>query len=351
MKALVFEGSWKIRLKDVPAPQIGQGELLLAPEACGLCGSDIVKFPADPAGRHVPIGHEVAGRVAQVGPGVKKFKKGDRVVVAHHVPCLECHFCRKGNFSMCREFKQTNLDPGGFAQFVRVSSRHVEHATFKLPAKVGYLHATMVESLSCCLRLERRIGLQKGDTAVIVGLGFIGVLTTQLLRMRGVQVIGVDIDPNRVRLAQKLGLEHAYTGKEGRMEQILLSLTQNRGADAMISTAGTAALIPQRLGWVRDGGVINIFGSFPSPSEALVDLNAIYHRELTMNSSYSPAPEDLREAHRMLCSGEFDVSPFARNTFPLDRFDEALRQVLGREILKAILLPQRLTAEASRNEK
>ncbi|MDE2290960.1 MAG: alcohol dehydrogenase catalytic domain-containing protein [Elusimicrobia bacterium] len=341
MKALRYEGLNKVALTDLPVPVVSDGEVLVAVEVCGLCGSDILKIDSDIRGRDVPLGHELAGRIELLGPGVKGFKRGDRVVVAHHVPCGDCHYCRKGSPSMCREFKQTNLDPGGFAEYVRVSARHVENVMFKVPAKVSASQAALTEPLACCLRNIRRLGLGEGDTAVVVGLGFIGLLTSLALKRLGVTVVGLDTDPSRVKLALKLGLVHAYTGRENRTEAVISQLSQGRGADALVVTAGPAALVPQRLAWVRDGGVVNLFAGFNKQPPAHLDLDQLYHREITLLSSYSPALEDLREAHRLICSGELDVSPFVKSTFGLDRFDEALRQVRGREIVKAMLLPHK----------
>ncbi|MBI3300322.1 MAG: alcohol dehydrogenase catalytic domain-containing protein [Elusimicrobia bacterium] len=341
MKALQYEGLNKVVFSEVPVPVVSDGEVLVAVEICGLCGSDVLKIDSDIRGKAVCLGHELAGRIELVGPGVKGFKRGDRVVVAHHVPCGTCHYCRKASPSMCREFKQTNLDPGGFSEYVRVSSRHVENVMLKIPAKVSYAQAALTEPLACVLRNIRRLGVVEGDTVVIVGLGFIGLLSAMILIKRGVTVIGLDLDPARVRMANKLGLEHAYTGRENRTEAVLSQLTQGRGADAVIVTAGPASLVNQRLAWVRDGGIVNLFAGFHKQAPAHIDLDALYHRELTILTSYSPALEDLREAHRMICAAEIDLSPFVKSQFALDRFDEALRQVRGREIVKAMMLPHK----------
>ncbi len=341
MKALVYLGRKDIQLQDIPIPEIGEGELLLCVEACGLCGSDLLKIDSAIRDRAVPLGHEVAGRVHAVGKGVTKFKKGDRIVVSHHVPCLDCHYCRRGTESMCREFKRTNLDPGGFSEFVRISARHVEHVALKLPASLPFTHATMIEPLSCVLRNLRRIGARQDDTVVVVGLGFIGLLTALALKRIGATVVGIDIDHMRVRAANKLGIHHAYTGKDGSVQSLVGRLTQNRGADALISTAGPSSMIPQRFEWVRDGGVLNVFAGYATQPKASIDLDALYHRELSIISSYSPQIEDLREAHRIVVAGEIDLSLFARDSFGLEDFAEALRRVRGREILKAILLPRK----------
>lgn len=341
MKALLYESAGRLALREVAVPTIGDGEALVAVEACGLCGSDILKIDSRIRELPVPLGHELAGRIVELGAGVKGFKKGDRVVVAHHVPCLDCHYCRRGSESMCREFKRSNLDPGGFSQFTRVSSRHVRHTMLKIPKGLAFERAAMTEPLACCLRNVRRMRLTRGDTAVVVGLGFIGLMTSQLLAREGVAVIGLDLDPIRVRLAQKLGVERAYTGKEGNAQSVVLSETGGRGADALVFTAGTPGLVAERLSWVRDGGTVNVFAGFRPDSTLHLDLDALYHRELTLMSSYSPQLEDLRAALALIAEGAVDVDPYTRERFPLERYEEALRRVRGREIVKAVFAPSR----------
>jgi L-iditol 2-dehydrogenase len=128
--AVLVAGS--LSTEDWPRPEIGEGELLLRLRGCGLCGSDIAKIAAPPNPRPMVVGHEVVGEVVAAGPGAP-FAVGGRVVAAHHVPCGGCHYCRRGSPSMCRAFKASNLDPGGFAEFVRVPAVNVRHATFALP--------------------------------------------------------------------------------------------------------------------------------------------------------------------------------------------------------------------------
>ena len=147
---------------------------------CGLCGSDIAKLMSGRAAPPAVLGHEVVGDVLEAGAGVSRFAPGDRVVVAHHVPCFQCHYCRRGSPSMCRLFKRINLDPGGFAERVRVPAPNVEHATFAIPADVPDETASFTEPLACCLRAVKRCGTEAGDTVVVVGLGSIGCLLSGL---------------------------------------------------------------------------------------------------------------------------------------------------------------------------
>src|SRR3989338_4286439 len=125
-------------LADVPVPAIGEGEFLLAVEVCGLCGTDVMKL--DTRAKSAVLGHELCGTVAKAGPG-SPLLAGERVVVSHHVPGRNCHYCRKGQESMCRQFKSTNIDPGGFAEFVRVPALHAKYASFKVPEGLGAISA------------------------------------------------------------------------------------------------------------------------------------------------------------------------------------------------------------------
>jgi L-iditol 2-dehydrogenase len=341
MKALLCLGDGSVRLKEVPVPAIGDGEALVAPEICGLCGSDLLKLVPGGHSKPGPLGHEVAGRIAALGRGVRGFRVGQRVVVAHHVPCYDCHYCRRGSVSMCREFKRTNLDPGGFAEFVRVSARHVRHTMLPIPAGLSFAEASLCEPIACCLRNMRRLGPREGDTVVVVGLGFIGLVMSQLLSRFGASPVGLDIDPDRIRLARRLGLPRAYPGWGEAAARAVSKLSAGRGADAVLFTAGPSSMAGDCFSWLRDGGTVNLFASFPLDAHhGRIDLNQVYHRELTVITGYSAEPCDLRKALGMLAKGEIDPKPYVRWTFPLARFDEALRRFRARKILKALFLPR-----------
>jgi L-iditol 2-dehydrogenase len=334
MKAILYKQGEGAALREVPVPDIGEGEALLAVDACGLCGTDIMKLST--RARSAILGHELAGRIAKIGAGVKTVKEGDRVVVAHHVPCLDCHYCRKGSYSMCRQFKNTNIDPGGFSDFVRVPELHVRHTMLKIPDGLSSLEASQTEPLACVLRNVKRLGLRPGDTAGIIGLGAIGLMTAQLLRHLGVTVLGLDLDPARAAGLSPWG--QGFT-QRGEMEAALRTATGGRGLDALIFCAGTVTLASELIGWTRDGGVVNVFASFHPESVMPLDLNEVYHRELTLIASYSPALEDLREALALIAAGAVPVKELKAKTYALESFDSALDDLRSRKTLKAVFLP------------
>ncbi len=328
MRAAVQAAPGVIRLEDRPTPVIGPGELLLRVRGCGLCGSDLAKLRA-PSRPPAVLGHEVVGDVVRVGDGVTAFRPGDRVVAAHHVPCLACHYCRRGSVSMCRAFKESNLDPGGFAEYVRVPPENVRHATFRVPPEIPDAVAAFTEPLACCLRAIHRSGLGPGDTVVVVGLGAIGGLLLQLGLRAGARVVGTDLLDARRELARSLGAT-AVAAADG-VPDALAGLTAGRGADCVILTAGAPALVREALRWARDGGAVHLF---VGEGEGRLPIGEIYHRELTLTATYSSSPADLAEAFELIATGAVRVAELCSHRLPLERLEEAARLMERREALK-----------------
>jgi L-iditol 2-dehydrogenase len=336
MKALVSEQD-QSRVQEIPRPAVREGEILLQVAACGVCFSDVHKLRFRRLENPVVLGHEVAGRVAESRSG--KFAVGERVVVAHHVPCGRCHYCGRGNVSMCAQFKKSNLDPGGFAEFVRVPAAHVEEVAFRIPDNLSDSEASFMEPLGCCVRAVKRAGVQPADVVVLVGVGSIGLLLMQLIRHGGAECIGLDLDPGRREFAQMLGASATFGGSEAEFGQHLSEVTNGRGADAVFLTAGTPALVPETLSWLRAGGTCLVFASLHPESEVRLDWNQLYYREISVVSSYSASPADLREALQLLADGSVRVAEMTGHTFPLEKFSEALAAIESRSILKAIMAP------------
>lgn len=327
MRTAVTTAPGVIRLEERPTPSIGPGELLVRVRGCGLCGSDLAKLRS-PSRLPTVLGHEVVGDVVGVGDGVTGFAPADRVVVAHHVPCFACHYCRRGSSSMCRTFRESSLDPGGFAEYVRVPPANVAHATFHVPAGIPDAVAAFTEPLACCLRAIRRSGVGPGDTVLVVGLGAIGGLLVQLAGRAGARVVGTDLLAARRELAGALGATAA--APEG-VAAALAAASDGRGADCVILTAGAPALVRQALAWARDGGAVHLF---VGDGEGPLPVGEIYHRELTLTATYSSSPADLAEAFGLVVTGAIRLAELCSHRLPLERLDEAARLMERREALK-----------------
>jgi L-iditol 2-dehydrogenase len=335
VKAAVFRGA-HLGVEEWPRPVVGPGDLLLRIRGCGLCGSDIAKLVAPPVARPMVLGHEVVGDVVEIGAGVSAFAVGDRAVAAHHVPCGICHYCRRGSASMCRAFKASHLDPGGFAEYVRVPAENVRYATFRLPPSLGDEAASFVEPLACVHRAVRRMRAEPGDTSVVVGLGSIGCLFVQLLARAGAAVVGVDRLPARAELARRLGAAAGGTPEAAAVAT--RELSDGRGADHVVVTAGGAAVLAWAAEIVRDGGSIHYFAG--GGGDALpLPLETLYHRELTITSTYSSSPADLAAAFDLIAAGQVSVDGLISHRVPLERLEEGVELMRRHLAVKVFVTP------------
>jgi len=332
---MLLSSGGRLAPADLPRPKAGAGELLLRLRGCGLCGSDIAKLADAAARAPAVLGHEVVGDVVEVGEGARGFAAGDRVVAAHHVPCGECHYCRRASESMCRAFKESNLDPGGFAEFVRVPAANVRAATFRVPDHLSDEEASFVEPLACCLRAVERARVQPGDTAIVVGLGSIGCLFVQLFARAGAAVIGVDHDTARVELARRFGGAAAIPAEAMALAR---QASGGRGADHVMITGGAAGVLPWAVDAVRDGGTLHYFAG--GGGEALpVALEKLYHRELTITTTYSSSPATLARAFWLITAGKVDVEGLVSHRMPLERLAEGVDLMRRRQALKVYVTP------------
>ena len=285
---------------------------------CGLCGSDIVKFRHKIVHDGAVLGHEIVAEILEINSDTK-FKKGDRIVTSHHIPCGECNFCRHGNVSMCEHFKKTNIFPGGFSEKVFVSEEHLQNVAYLVPENMPDEEISFYEPLGCCIRAIKRCALQKDDTALIVGLGSIGLLMGEGLKAMGYKVYGCDLIPERIELAKKMGIEPFDFSFE---------------VDGVFMTSGADKAIDTALKAVRAGGKILVFSSTPRSNG--YPNNEIYYKELTVLGSYSPSPADLKDSFDLLASGKVNVKGLT-TVYPLDKIQQAFDDTVANKIFKAYI--------------
>jgi L-iditol 2-dehydrogenase len=339
VRAVIYHAYDDIRVETRSVPTIADTELLVRVHGCGLCGSDILKIVKQ-AAPPVILGHELTGTIVERGKAISSFSAGQRVIVAHHVPCGECHYCRHANYSMCAAFKASNIDPCGFAEYIRVPARHVRYTTLLLPDSLSAEEGSFVEPLACCVRAVRRTPLMKGDSVVVMGLGSVGLLMLQAVKAisavndQPVRVYGADLLPERLRLARDLGADDVFLASpdEQGLRAALDGYTGGRGADAIILTAPGEHPFVQALAAVRRGGTLNIFAAHAGAVP--VDLEHLYLQEVTLTSTYSSSPEELRIALDLLANGKVRVESLISHRLPLEQFSEGVRLMRGREALK-----------------
>lgn len=339
MKAVIYHAHDDIRVEDLSIPTIQPGELLIRVHGCGLCGSDISKI-VHHASPPVSLGHELTGTIVACGQNVTSFHEGQQIIVAHHVPCGTCHYCQRGSYSMCATFKTTNIDPCGLAEYVRIPAAHVEQTTLPLPPSLSAEEGSFTEPLACCVRAVRRTPLHNGDTIVVMGLGSIGLLMLQAFKALGqeagytVRVYGIDLLPERLQLARELGADGTFCAPQdvAELQDLINQYTEGRGADCVMITAPGSRLFQQAVTCTRRGGTVHIFAAYTN--EIPFDIQTLYQKELSVISTYSSSPEELRIALHLLASRLVRVDQLISHRLPLERFHEGVAMMQTHAALK-----------------
>lgn len=311
----------KIVISEVQKPSLvnGMGAIVKI-SGCGLCGSDIVKFRQNLVKDGTVLGHEIVGEIEEIDSKTD-FKVGDKIVSSHHIPCFNCNYCKNGNYSMCTHFKETNINPGGFCEYIYLSEEHLQNVAVKIPANLTEIEASFYEPLGCCLRAIKRANLQQNSKVLVIGLGSIGILMAQGINAIGGTAYGCDILQERIDIANEFGIT-SYNSSE----------IESFGVDAVFMTSGADATIELALKNVRDGGKIIVFAS--TPKNFGYANNEIYYRELTVMGSYSPSPADLKNSIELLKSGKVNVKNLS-TVYEFDEIEKAFRDTISNTILKA----------------
>jgi L-iditol 2-dehydrogenase len=280
----------------------------------------------------------MTGVVVQTGNDVRDFAVGQRVVAGHHAPCFKCHYCRHGSYSMCAAFKASNLDPGGFAEYVRIPEANVRQVTLALPEDLTFEEGSFVEPLACCLRAVRRSPLQPGDSALVLGLGSIGLLMLQLFRLQEAAGFGADFLPSRRNLAADLGADMVGSPDDPNFLEEILQRTDGRGPDVVMTATESPQALVQALELVRNGGTVNLFGGIARPLVEL-DMAALYKRELALLSSYSSYPPDFPIALLLLQSRKVRVAEMVTHRYGLEGLGQAIDGMVRKTGIKQVILP------------
>jgi L-iditol 2-dehydrogenase len=280
--------------------------------------------------------------IDEVGKNVTQYKVGDRVFVSHHVPCNQCRYCKRGNHTACQTLHTTNYFPGGFAQYIRVPKINVEQGVYRLPDDISFEEGTFIEPLACAVRGQRLSGIKKDDAVLIIGGGLAGILHTQLALANGVQnIIVADINPYRLKLAEKFGAHHVVDSKEKPAEKVK-AINGGRLADQVIVCTGATPAALAALECVDKGGSI-LFFAVPDPSVRLpLPITDFWRNEITIKTSYGAAPNDLEESLALLMAKRVNVKDMITHRLDLKEAQEGFRLVAtAGESLKVILEPNR----------
>jgi L-iditol 2-dehydrogenase len=330
MHAGVYRGKGRVDLEEVPVPTIGRGEVLIRVSACGICGTDVKKIQHGFIPPPQIFGHEIAGVVAAIGPGVDQWREGDRVVTFHHIPCRTCFYCRRRLFSQCPVYKKVGVtagfDPngGGFSQYVRVMPWIAEAGMIRIPEDVSFEEATFVEPVNTCLKAVEKARVEAGECVVVLGQGPIGLLLLLLARQAGATVLSVEPMPERRGLSLQFGAAASVDPRSGDARAELLERTDGRGADVVLVAVPAPEAVGQALAMARPGGRVLLFAQNDPLMKLHIDAVAIGVEEKEVLGSYS-ASVDLQEVSaRLVFERRLPLTTLISHRFPLHQIQEGL---------------------------
>ena len=343
MKALVLKAYKQFAYEDVPDPEPGPDEVLVAVKACGICGSDVHGMDGSTGRRRPPIimGHEAAGVISRNGSHVTGWAAGDRVTFDSTIYCGQCAFCRRGMINLCDQRRVLGVScedyrqNGAFAELMAVP----HHILYRLPDGLAFERAALVEPFAIALHAIRRAPPTLNDTVVVVGAGMIGLALVQALSQSGCgRLIVVDIAADKLALAAKCGATSLINSSAEDARAAILRLTQGFGADLAFEAVGLAATVDLALGCLRKGGVATLVGNVTPKTE--FPLQCVVTRELTIYGSCASQGE-YPACLDMLTRGALRAAPLISATAPLAEgaawFDRLYQKEPG--LLKVVLKP------------
>ncbi len=304
MKAAVVRAFGKpLVIEDVPIPVPGPGELLVKLKACGVCHTDLHAasgdWPVKPVPPFIP-GHEAAGLVAALGPGVTDFKVGDAVGVAWlHDACLRCEYCETGWETLCEHQHNTGYSVnGGFAEYVIASAAFAA----RLPADVDFAAIAPI----LCAGVTTYKGLKEtetrpGEWVVIFGVGGLGHVAIQYAKAMGMKVIGIDITEDKLKLAREAGADHAVNALDKDAVDRVAKITGG-GAHGVLVTAVSTPAFAQALQMVRRKGTVSLVGL--PPGEFPTPIFDVVLKRITVRGSIVGTRRDLDEAIAFAAEGK-----------------------------------------------
>jgi L-iditol 2-dehydrogenase len=346
MKGAVLHAPAKLKYEDLPIPRIGPLDVLLRVKAAGNCGSDLKRIMVE--GTHVlPCipGHEFSGEVVEVGGEVKAYASGDRVTAAPLLPCFRCEWCLQGQYNLCEDYDYVgSRSDGAFAEYLRVPAFNI----IKLPDTVSFEAAAMTDPAGVALHaLRRGQGVTPGEVVVVLGAGPIGMFVCQWARVMGASmVIATDVLEEKLTVAHDLGVGTCINAAKDDVVKRILDLTDGKGADLLIETAGSVETHQQALLAARKRGrIVHVGRAYKDILLADEVFTKIFRKELAVygavNTNFSPHDHEWKTTVNHIASGAIRTEPLVSHRFPLKEVGEVFRKMYAREIVynKIIFLP------------
>ncbi len=340
MRANLLIRPGKIQFKDIRTPAPSKGELLVKIKAALTCGTDLKAFRRGHPLMHMPtvFGHEFSGIVEKAGKGVKGFPVGTEVMAVHSAPCKSCAYCKKGLFNLCSNIMSTKV-LGAFAEYILLPENIVKQNLFIKPKKLSFAEAAFLEPLSCVVHSINSAPLFRGDTAIIIGAGPVGLLHLLVLKTMGIRIIVMEKIESRLKKAANEGADMVLNPLRKSDKGRILSFKKHKGADAVFECTGFPEIWEDSVWLVRRGGTIILFGGCATGTLVTYDAGRIHYDEITLKGVFHYTPKEVVRAYNLLIKRKIKVSGLISGKYQLKDLEKAFKKLDAGEGIKYAITP------------
>jgi L-iditol 2-dehydrogenase len=366
----------RIELHEIDIPKPSYREILIKIKAALTCGTDLKAYKRGHPMIPMPgvFGHEFSGIVIGIGRRVRRFKEGDEIMSVHSAPCLKCTFCKKKAYNLCEKIMDTKV-LGAFAEYIILPSHIVKQNVFHKPKNITFEEAAFLEPLSCVVHGLEPLGIKKGDNALVIGAGPIGLLHLLLLKEKGVIVSITDKHINKLKVAKKLGADFVVKPKitdspsptplpsrergthpcthlkrgdvpsplvgegKGEGDVRINKFINNIGFDYIFECTGKPEVWELSINYVRRGGTVILFGGCPTGTRVTYDTGRLHYDEITLKGAFHYTPSDVKKAYEILSSRRLKISGLISGKYSLKNIQKAFDKLSKGEGIKYAIIP------------
>lgn len=336
MRAVLFERPGEAAEREAPTPEPKPGEVVVRVAACGVCGTDAHIFRGEYMAEYPIVGgHELAGTIAALGPGVTNWREGDRVAVDPNIFCGDCYFCKSNRANHCQRFSAVGVTrDGGFAEYVAAPARNL----YRVPDGLSLEEAALVEPVSCVVYALQRVRVLAGSSALIFGAGPMGLLLLQGLRRSGAaSVTVVDRVASRLELARQLGAEGIALAAGDEPPRDQLRAIQPLGFDVVVDATGLPRVVERMFEFAKPTAKILFFGVCPKGETAAISPYDVFQNDWEIYGSFA-LRYTFYPAIDLISSGAVQVRPIVSHALTLGELPAYMRGDLRLERAGKILV-------------
>lgn len=346
MKAAITNGIEEVEIKEVEKPSISSGDILIKTEYAAVCSTDVKIFTGKKKVGYldfpVILGHEIVGKVVKTGEAHTRFTPGNRVAPYPAFSCGECEQCLTGNQNLCPDMEALGYGhDGGFAEYVKLPEPMFDNArgrVVSVPDDLSSKVASVIEPISCAYNGLTQSRVEPGDSVLVVGLGFMGLVILQMARVFGAShVIGSDPLKERRKKALQVGADLVVDPTEEGWDERITDLTSGTGADDVIAALGAPQVFEDHLQFVKKGGSLNLFGGAATGSEITIDPNVIHYNEIDLVGTSSYKLGHIPDVMNILEGGLIEIEDLITGTYPVEQAEEALASVAENRDIKSLI--------------